>query len=65
MKKSATQFETISKFILIIITVQERAKEIVYDTATKASIAHTCPSCERNFIIVQTSTDKDPNFCIH
>ncbi|OGP88939.1 MAG: hypothetical protein A2031_03435 [Deltaproteobacteria bacterium RBG_19FT_COMBO_43_11] len=46
-------------------STQERAKEIKYDTAAKAFLAQTCPSCERNFIIVQNTTDKDPNFCIH
>lgn len=46
-------------------STQERAKEIVYDTAAKAFETHTCPSCERNFLVIQTSTDKEPNYCIH
>jgi hypothetical protein len=46
-------------------STQERAKEIVYETAAKSFEAHRCPSCERNFLVIQSSTDKEPNYCIH
>lgn len=46
-------------------STQERGREIAYNTAAKAFEAHTCPSCERNFLVIQSSTDKEPNYCIH
>jgi hypothetical protein len=46
-------------------STQERGREIAYNTAAKAFETHTCPSCERNFLVIQSSTDKEPNFCIH
>jgi hypothetical protein len=43
----------------------ERARGIAYETAVKALASHTCPSCERDFLITQNLADKAPNYCIH
>lgn len=46
-------------------STQERAKQIFQDTAIKAYQAHTCPSCEKDYLIGKTSDKVFPDFCTH
>jgi hypothetical protein len=45
-------------------STQERAKQIVSEAAVKAYQTHTCPSCDKDYMLGH-SQDKSPSFCIH
>lgn len=46
-------------------STQERAKQVFHDAAIRAYQAHSCPSCEKDYLIGKTSEKVFPEYCTH
>jgi hypothetical protein len=52
-------------------STEERRKEVSYETATNSYKNHSCPSCERDYLLTQNLIkekdvpDRQPGFCVH